>query len=71
MDPELHKYVDGWNSHGVACFNSTESAKRFAGATRDQVEKTGEGQFYDYGDGPGGVEANAANQKGARVKFDK
>lgn len=71
MDPELHKHVDGWNEHGAPCFDSVESAKRFAGATRDRVEKTGEGQFYDYGDGPGGVETTAANQRHDRVKFDK
>lgn len=71
MDPELHRYVDGWNAHGVACFDSEDSAQRFAGATRDRVEKTGEGRFYDFGDGPSGIEADAANQARKRIKFDK
>ena len=71
MAPELQAHVDGWNEHGIPCFDSVDSAKKWCAVSRRQVDKDGQGQFYDYGDGPGGVETDAANQRHDRVKFDK
>lgn len=71
MDPSLHRYVDGWNAYDKPCFSSTESAQRYAGATRDAVEKKGHGNFVSYGDGPDGVETENAHQRHEPIKFDK
>lgn len=71
MDPALHRYVDGWNKYGKPCFSSTEAAHRYAGATRDKVEKKGHGDFVSYGDGPDGVETEKAHLRREPIKFDR